>query len=616
MIELRVNNQYVDLDEKAKFSITYNNAFFHFSESSGAYSFPFTLPLTVKNKLIFNQAHLVESRDKVRFYEFDLWANGVYINSGVLKLQQADKTGFSVNLNIGVGQLVKNCGTLKLKDLNLGTDNLNFTNTKTVYVFEIIRDKKADNTAYTATTYISYVIGFQPIYGQYISYFVAGANFDTSVENTIQKIANNANSNFQGFGGVGWKAYANGNSFVAVPPDGFDIALVNTVYASVLLGVGNQENYSGYTYTAKEYKISPSNTKYCFPYLYNPKFYDDKLKGFNGFINKAITNDGGENYYMSANSFLDGRFSECLVPFLRVKYILNILFSQIGMTWSGEFKDDAMFDNLLLYNNYALDKQAPITNTQYNEGQTALILSEHVPDITLTDFLTAIKNNFGMYYIIKDNNVEFRYRNKDIDSNSYTDITTKVQGRSLSFEDTSDYLVKFSDDVNYESAFSVFENFLKFGETSVQNTNAKQEESIELNCGTMHRSNFGMCVDIQEKGNSDLYGIGKDNSKRLAFVLWENYFNYANHTIGTYSLKVDGDFGLYNKYWLKYLTFLAKQEKNAITALLNTNDVNNFDVNMKQRIDTNEFLVLKTKINFSNNPNSLDSFQDYDMYTV
>lgn len=112
------------------------------------------------------------------------------------------------------------------------------------------------------------------------------------------------------------------------------------------------------------------------------------------------------------------------IPFFKLKYVLKKCFEEFGFTITGDFIDDADFDKICLFNNYALEKYQMSTLTDYNN---IIIPSNHVPDIKIVDFLSAIFMALNIYPVFDgSSNVKLTFRVTKLQTINAIDITDKI----------------------------------------------------------------------------------------------------------------------------------------------------------------------------------------------
>ncbi len=117
MLAIRVNEEYLDLNQDVVISIKFMSPLFN---TLGDYSFPFKLPFTSKNKMILRFIHRVENtNDKYQFFPADvLWA-GVGMLSGSMRIKTAADY-YEAVLYIDKGNFNFQSSKQTLHEMNLG----------------------------------------------------------------------------------------------------------------------------------------------------------------------------------------------------------------------------------------------------------------------------------------------------------------------------------------------------------------------------------------------------------------------------------------------------------------------------------------------------------------
>lgn len=96
------------------------------------------------------------------------------------------------------------------------------------------------------------------------------------------------------------------------------------------------------------------------------------------------------------------------VPFFNFKYVVRACFEELGWQVEGAFMDNLDFDHLSIFNNYSIENYSAILSVDYNRS---ILPRNHVPDLTVADFLKKVFAFFNIYPSFPGNNrVQLRYR--------------------------------------------------------------------------------------------------------------------------------------------------------------------------------------------------------------
>lgn len=118
---------------------------------------------------------------------------------------------------------------------------------------------------------------------------------------------------------------------------------------------------------------------------------------------------------------LASREANRIVPFPYLHYVLQKCFDHIGWKLSGDILTDPDFLKITMLNFRAIDWASPGSgpNSYYAKNPVVFNLQDHLPDITLSSFLIALKNRFGWWY-------DFDVVGKTCTINGVVDLTTQT----------------------------------------------------------------------------------------------------------------------------------------------------------------------------------------------
>lgn len=116
----------------------------------------------------------------------------------------------------------------------------------------------------------------------------------------------------------------------------------------------------------------------------------------------VLGNDGDvmNKVYQTASGMTIGPI---LVPFPYLKYVLVQAIAHVGWTIEGDILDDADFERVVMINFRAIDwanfrEGGGITYFLDPYATVSFDLKNHLPDITIGEFLVALKNRFAWWY--------------------------------------------------------------------------------------------------------------------------------------------------------------------------------------------------------------------------
>lgn len=147
------------------------------------------------------------------------------------------------------------------------------------------------------------------------------------------------------------------------------------------------------------------NSDYCFPIIRNPDFYGTKNLDYTN--NERLINNYSTGYLLNDYT-RKYQYSISPQPFLFA--ILNKLCSKYGAIVKGSLAEiSQIYSKCFVYNNFSIDligidgyyiSYITGTGDVFNVFNGKIFIKNHVPDVTLKEFLTTIKNYLccGIFY--------------------------------------------------------------------------------------------------------------------------------------------------------------------------------------------------------------------------
>lgn len=146
-----------------------------------------------------------------------------------------------------------------------------------------------------------------------------------------------------------------------------------------------------------------------------------------------------------------------LVPMFYYAEILKACFTEFGYVLTDDFINSVDFKRLIVVNNFCILKQRilqlkdenlggadPVVNEQYCELDTVISAKNHMPDITIKEFLNDFMISFGASFVIENNYVTVKYlKGKTVVKNGdatpkYIREVLKPQGVTLKYDYTDE----------------------------------------------------------------------------------------------------------------------------------------------------------------------------------
>lgn len=341
--------------------------------------------------------------------------------------------------------------------------------------------------------------------------------------------------------------------------------------------------------------VYPNVTHTYFPVL-NPDFYGDKNEDFKGYI----------NYYHSG-AFLNNTTTNdyAIVPFVYLCYVIETIFAEHGWYVQGNWLDDADIQRLVIYNNYALDS----LNAGLNEYAANVTLANHMPDITIGQFLVGIKNLFGLGYFFDPTTktVTIKTWEEVLEAQTYQNWSRKA-GKSQSWAVNKYQGITFhqsiqNDQLTDERSFDWQTWRVDNGEEKIDSTASPLLE--ETHTDSINARDWTVPY-IKQTGSSDEFELEyNDPGFRLMF-----YSGMVNDSAaspypagriahGTHSLRFGGVNGLAAKYYGNYTTFkqITRQETWEIN--LKVADLLNLNLSEKKMIEYQKYIIEDVKVSVS-----------------
>lgn len=144
----------------------------------------------------------------------------------------------------------------------------------------------------------------------------------------------------------------------------------------------------------------------AFPMIYAPNLYEKGNTNFEGIVNYAEKTPTIWTLGDSLPQTDSKKWSFPFIPFVRVPYVLTKIAERMGIAAiSGDFQEWNELQQLVIFNTNTLDNE--MRDYEYQELKytnalrSEIRLSDHVEDMTITDFLRRFCGYFGLYWRIE-----------------------------------------------------------------------------------------------------------------------------------------------------------------------------------------------------------------------
>lgn len=315
---------------------------------------------------------------------------------------------------------------------------------------------------------------------------------------------------------------------------------------------------------------------FCFPLVHNPLFYEGKA-AYKGFVNEVshIMESG-----ILPQTAKDMEMST-LVPFVRYVHVLEKIGEKIGLPVAGELISHAEFRQIHVYNVQSIDKAAEwqIIGSQtrfVNSYKSTFALSDHLPDMSAKEFVNQFCEGFGQSYRLKDGQLRFYYKMKQIAQPRRNWTPRLVTGsEKIEWKDRKGFKIKLTTDQNDTTAHAQHYDIgkagdfviLPFGVTAVGNATYTDSYGV---------SQTVFCMKTTQRGNS------RSDILRLVFDRGSQFWGFRFATPGkVYGSNTAGDWSLadvaehYNRF-LKNVIELSQADPITLIAMLSPDDVRDF----------------------------------------
>jgi len=214
---------------------------------------------------------------------------------------------------------------------------------------------------------------------------------------------------------------------------------INFVEVSVLVGISSiYENkdtkietldiFGGDIEWTWKNEYDPSIDFFCLPEIIDLNFLKDTF--FEGRELNINQYSSVFEKYLAEIVIDAGGYSEYaypIVPHPQLRYILVCLLNYLGFDIKTNHFDQEKYDNLCIMNlNDACYKEYDYSLDAFFHELETYNIKNHLPDISVGEFLRAIHAIFAIDFKISGNDIEILHIGDYIDTTEYIDITTKV----------------------------------------------------------------------------------------------------------------------------------------------------------------------------------------------
>lgn len=425
-IAFKLENEFLDIPDNLSISLEITSGIFSLDIVEGNYSLPINLPPTPKNTRIFGYANRIDtSINSNKTFETELWLNGRFAFKGYIKLLPFDGTEFTAYFICGAGSIKEILGTEKLRD-----------------IFQEDQIQLTENSA----TLLGIIIEFEnPLRWPTISFSIQDALGNgyafsgDSRRSGFYEITKSINDHIE-LNITASIVTINGNMAISLVYDNgknYTIISQGSVKGMTLRPL---ETYGEITYPSNV----DWNNKIAFPSLKFVDLYEGKNPTFqslgianhyiegklqsknNPFATQDFLESTSRQYILKKAPEVFTSWEYTLTPQIYNRYVLEEIYKRAKIKINGAFVNDQELNALLLFNPRTLDK------LQYTQGEKwqnknihdlTVKLKNHLPDISIKDFLLAQKLTFGLAfsYNFQQTECKISFLKDILSSNDYDD---------------------------------------------------------------------------------------------------------------------------------------------------------------------------------------------------
>lgn len=369
-------------------------------------------------------------------------------------------------------------------------------------------------------------------------------------------------------------------------------------FASLIEGVKLRElDLGSYAFAFNLDAAYPAQ-KYATPTIYNPKFFGTKNADYLGYINYSYNSLWPDNSTVNKHVWT-------AMPYLM--HVLHTMFELYGYRITGSLLTDTDAGKIIMHSNFA-DILMPATEAL---PATIVNIAEHMPDMTVSQFLISIKNLLGVVFIFDSQNktVHTISYNEISDNGTYDDWTRKAAPNySDSPVDYKGYSLRMGQDRS--------DDFLdELGNDWLEERIGQGVENIDTDAAPLHTITETDTINagrewtipaIKQSGSSGLFDLGI-NKHALRLMYYQGAFDpaanathrygLANYTGTNYDLRWQGANGLYEKRYKSWLDFMSSAIPVQRKVSLNLADIRNLDYTRKVMIDHVKYYWTSIRLN-------------------
>jgi len=549
MFAIRIKNQYLDLNPKTAISIRMNNPIFDADNFPRTWTLPFSVPLTPRNLAVLGYPNLINFAGKKKIENATLYIEGLPFETGTFTITNAsDKFIKATFQNIDL-TFLKNLDKIKIN--------------KILETIAIPQNTAAQTKLSAANPPATYSLNVNNV-----NFSLDGTSGYSDPAEVAGYFSIQINQVFSNLTTV-----ETPDRLIFNPQNGEELQIQIfqgwTVFSNNAPALANQSNMTDYITDSH----TNGNTKIAFPTYYNDAQYENGNPAFEGYINYYENGQLKQNTPQTTE-----QFEHTVVPFVRIPYIFEQIVANSDIkAISGDFYNLADTQQLVIYNNYALDQISEYFDVStsairfLNGFKASIDLNQHIPDISAKDALKLL-DFANVYYEIKGETLYIRNKINQLLQPAISWTKKAEPGYNIEYEDREGFSLEYPTDDT---------DIAKRANQLTPITIGEGVEPITLPIGTIYEDMRSIFLNpdsftwsvpiIQQKGSSDELKIGmnetgikllfdrglQNNSRGNTYPFGTHKStNYEGNSVGTYTLDWSGINGIYEKFWKQYLPLL------------------------------------------------------------
>lgn len=586
MIALEVNGQFIDMPQGLSLSLSVTSPLFDLERIGRAYSFPFRIPVTPVNNKVFEHVHRMNSSNAQRRYPAKLYIG-----------------------NMPTSMILFQTGYVVVQDRNESEIEISFQNTQIAWIDELKRTRLKDLTipvtvpgaAYKPFVGLSVTNVEDPV-GTETMYIEVNGNLYEALYPVPDAIIDGINADFPG---LAYHYTDTGPKItIMLDPNAVETLLINLNPTITEPGVITVFFYPDTVETDREDDVKTAYLEYldgvldnpdthAYPVLEAQDLYDGKNAQYIGYAN--FYDVDGQTYVLNdfdaepllGQTYKQKGWKNTLVPMPFLTAVLDAIFQYVGaQSVSGDFVEDQDLQKLLVFNTRTSDKLEHVSqffvnsqyysdvNTPYNAFQHQINLAQHLPDLTLYDFLMKLAGTFALTFGVEGiigyvKTVESQLGQVAVDwtekfSAAYTISPPEHDGYELDFDrQNEDELIAGQLERVAPAAQSIkpLKIVSPFFSLYSHPVNAGVEP-FTWRWQVPYYNGVGASTPYEIAGKSPFmllfYHGRQPNSNGFLYPLASAHnTNFEGDEVNAYSMNWDGPSGRFEKFWKRYVAYMS-----------------------------------------------------------